>query len=122
MSRNRLSNTLMAGASLGALLLPTGAWAQSAAPTAASATGLAEVVVTATRQTSSVNRVALSIAAVTQQSLDQAGIKSAYDISRMVPGLTVPPPGGGGQSAGTSGVGIFTVRGIYSSAGAATTG
>jgi iron complex outermembrane receptor protein len=122
MSKNRLSKTLMAGASLGALLLPVSALAQSAAPTAAPATGLAEVVVTATRQTSSVNRVALSIAAVTQQSLDQAGIKSAYDISRVVPGLTVPPPGGGGQSAGTSGVGIFTVRGIYSSAGAATTG
>jgi iron complex outermembrane receptor protein len=121
MTRNALTRTLMAGASFSALLLPLHAFAQTtgAAPTS---TGLAEVVVTATRQTSSVNRVALSIAAVTQESIDRAGIKDAQDISRIVPGLTVPPPGGGGTSAGVSGVSIFTVRGIYSSAGAATTG
>jgi iron complex outermembrane receptor protein len=126
MSKNRLYGALMAGASLSALLIPLQAIAQTApapAPAAgASSTGLAEVVVTATRQSSSVNRVALSIAAVTQQSLDQAGIKTAQDISRVVPGLTIPPPGGGGQTVGAGGVGIFTVRGIYSSAGAATTG
>jgi outer membrane receptor protein involved in Fe transport len=109
---------------LGAVLIASQAFAQAPAPAAAPAnsTGLAEVVVTATRQAASVNRVAMSIAAVTQENLDRQGLKDAQDLSRVVPGLTVPPTGQGGQSAGTSGVGIFTIRGIYASAGAATTG
>jgi outer membrane receptor protein involved in Fe transport len=110
----------MAGASLGMVLAATQAFAQ--APPPANSTGLAEVVVTATRQAASINRVPLSIAAATQQTLDRQGIKDAQDISRVVPGLTIPPTGAGGQSAGTNGVGIFTIRGIYASAGAATTG
>ncbi|HEY4030074.1 MAG TPA: TonB-dependent receptor [Caulobacteraceae bacterium] len=86
------------------------------------AIGLDEVVVTATRQTSTANRVSLSIAALTQRNLDLLGIESAQDLSRVVPGLSVPPTGMGGQTVGTSGVGIFTIRGVYASAGAATTG
>jgi iron complex outermembrane receptor protein len=109
----------MAGVASGAISL---GWQADAQPAPAASTGLAEVVVTATRQSSSVNRVSLSIAAETQQTLDQAGIKAAQDIARVVPGLTIPPPGGGGQTAGTTGVGIFTIRGIYAAAGAATVG
>jgi outer membrane receptor protein involved in Fe transport len=123
MSENRLRTALLAGASLGAMLAAPQAFAQpQAGPAPASTTGLTEVVVTATRQSASVNRVALSIAAVTQQGLDRQGIKDAQDLARVVPGLTIPPGGAGGQSAGTNGVGIFTIRGIYASAGAATTG
>jgi outer membrane receptor protein involved in Fe transport len=111
----------MASVSAGVLMGAPHAFAQ--APAAApSSTGLTEVVVTATRQAASVNRVPLSIAAATQQTLDRQGIKDAQDIARIVPGLTIPPGGAGGQSAGTGGVGIFTIRGIYASAGAATTG
>ncbi len=39
-----------------------------------------------------------------------------------MPGLSVPPTGSGGSTTGATGVGIFTVRGVYSSAGAATPG
>ena len=120
MAYPKLRASLLAGASLCALLGAPHALAQ--APGAANSTGLAEVVVTATRQAASVNRVPLSIAAATQQTLDREGIKDAQDISRVVPGLTIPPNGGGGQTAGTNGVGIFTIRGIYASAGAATVG
>jgi iron complex outermembrane receptor protein len=114
----------MASASASVLLAGFQAHAQAPAQGSAQApsTGLAEVVVTATRQSTSVNRVSLSVAAETQQTLDQAGIKAAQDVSRLVPGLTIPPNGGGGQTAGTNGVGIFTIRGIYASAGAATVG
>jgi iron complex outermembrane receptor protein len=120
MNNHRLRAALLAGASTGVLLGGSQAYAQTTLNPGS--TGLAEVVVTATRQASSVNRVSLSVAAETQQTLDQAGIKAAQDISRLVPGLTVPPPGGGGQTAGTNGVGIFTIRGIYAAAGAATVG
>jgi outer membrane receptor protein involved in Fe transport len=76
--------------------------------------GLEEVTVTATRQIDTVNRVPLSIQAVTQANLDRQGIKSSADLVRAVPGLnTVPNPGGAQQT--------FSIRGIVGGAGAATT-
>src|SRR4051812_27121089 len=112
MSRSKLHGILLAGASLGALLSAPQAFAQAVRE----ATGLEEVVVTATRQTDTVNRVPLSIAAVTQQALDEQGIKQAGDISRLVPGLVLAP------GAITPGVGSFAIRGIVGGNGAATTG
>jgi iron complex outermembrane receptor protein len=79
-----------------------------------SPTGLEEVTVTATRQVDTVNRVPLSIQAVTQDNLDRQGIKNAADLVRAVPGLnTVGNPGGSQQT--------FSIRGIVGGAGAATT-
>jgi outer membrane receptor protein involved in Fe transport len=114
MSRSKLHGILLAGASLGALLSAPQAFAQATSEPAA--TGLEEVVVTATRQTDTVNRVPLSIAAVTQQTLDEQGIKQAGDIARLVPGLVLAP------GAITPGVGSFAIRGIVGGNGAATTG
>jgi outer membrane receptor protein involved in Fe transport len=77
---------------------------------------LEEVVVTATRQTNTVNRVPLSVTAETQKALDQQGIRTISDLQATVPALAVT------QQLG-SGVGNFALRGIVqSSAGAATTG
>jgi iron complex outermembrane receptor protein len=79
-----------------------------------SSTGLEEVTVTATRTADTVNRVPLSIQAVTQDNLDRQGIKTAADLVRAVPGLnTVGNPGGSQQT--------FSIRGIVGGAGAATT-
>jgi outer membrane receptor protein involved in Fe transport len=80
----------------------------------APAPAIEEVVVTATRQVDTVNKVALSIAAVTQKSLDQQGIKNAADLTRVVPALTLTNQ--------TAGVATFGIRGIVASVGAATTG
>src|SRR5689334_5893423 len=75
---------------------------------------LQEVTVTATRQVETVNRVPLSIQAVTQENLDQQGIKTSADLVRAVPGLsTVANPGGAQQT--------FSIRGIVGGTGAATT-
>lgn len=94
-----------------------GAAFAQAAPAAVSATpALEEVVVTATRQTNTVNRVALSVTAETQKALDQQGIKTINDLVSTVPALAIT------QQLG-SGVGNFALRGIVqSAAGAATTG
>src|SRR5262249_16475503 len=68
----------------------------------------------ATRQVETVNRVPLSIQAVTQDVLDRQGIKSSSDLVRAVPGLaTVQNPGGSQQT--------FSIRGIVGGTGAATT-
>jgi iron complex outermembrane receptor protein len=93
----------------------TAAWAQGAA----SSNSLEEVVVTATRQTNTVNRVALSIAAVTQKTLDEQGIKQAQDLTRVVPGLNLTAGDARGASS-TSG--NFSIRGVSAAVGAATTG
>jgi len=75
---------------------------------------LEEVVVTATRQNSTVNKVALSISAVTQQTLDEQGIKTTADLSRVVPGI--------GFRITTDHIASIAIRGISSAAGARTTG
>jgi outer membrane receptor protein involved in Fe transport len=92
--------------------------AQSPAPSGqnerSSGAALEEVVVTATRQSSTVNKVPMSIAAVTQRSLDAQGVKSAQDLTRIVPSLTLVNQ--------TAGVATFAIRGIVATTGAATTG
>jgi iron complex outermembrane receptor protein len=114
MQSKSMTRACLAGVSL--LALAAGAaHAQGAAPAAgAPSTGIEEVVVTATRQSLNVNRVPLTIAAVTQASLDQQGVKSALDLTRLVPALTLVNQ--------TAGVGTFAIRGIVATTGAATTG
>ena len=75
---------------------------------------LQEVTVTATRRNDTANKVPLTIQAVTQETLDQQGIKTAADLARIVPSLnTVANPGAAQQT--------FSIRGIVGSTGAATT-
>jgi len=76
---------------------------------------LEEVVVTATRQSDSVNRVAIAVTAKTQEALDQQGIQTIADLQTLVPGLKLT------QEA--SGNATIAIRGIrQQSATAATTG
>jgi iron complex outermembrane receptor protein len=93
MSNTSLRAALLVSTTLAvAGLTTTVAFAQAAA--APNANALEEVVVTATRQTSTVNKVALSVSAVTQKSLDQQGIRNVADLSTQVPGFTFRTSGG----------------------------
>src|SRR5262245_27244527 len=85
-----------------------------AVASAQESSGLEEVTVTATRTVDTVNRVPLSIQAVTQENLDRQGIKNAADLVRAVPGLATTANPGGPQQ-------LFSIRGIVGGAGAATT-
>jgi outer membrane receptor protein involved in Fe transport len=103
---------LFAGSAIGAALFGSAAYGQ--APSAPADNGIAEVVVTATRQTDTVSRVPLTINAVTQRTLDDQGVKNAADLVKVVPGInTVANPGGAQQT--------FSIRGVIGAAGAATT-
>ena len=94
--------------SAGGLLVSWHAQAQTEQDT------LQEVVVTATRRADVASRVPMTISAVTQETLDQQGIKTAADLTRIVPSLnTVANPGGGQQT--------LSIRGIVGATGAATT-
>jgi iron complex outermembrane receptor protein len=114
MTSGKLTTVLLAGAAFGAMTGAGPAFAQ--VPAAPATSALEEVVVTATRRSDTVNRVSLSVAAVTQKNLDQQGVKQAIDIVRLVPGLSIA----GGNS--TPGLGTFAIRGIVGGTGAATTG
>jgi iron complex outermembrane receptor protein len=115
MQHNKKVAGLLVSTALGSVLFVQAAHAQVSAAATASTTQLEDVVVTATRQTSSANRVALSIAAVTQKTLDEQGIKNVNDLQRTVPALSI--------TGVTAGVASFSLRGIVGTgATAATTG
>jgi outer membrane receptor protein involved in Fe transport len=76
---------------------------------------LGEVVVTATRQADTVNRVPLAVTAVTQRSIDQAGVKDLNDLARTVPSVTF-------RKGGAENNPSIAIRGIGSVLGASTTG
>ena len=73
---------------------------------------LEEIVVTATRHEESLSKVPLSITALSQETLDNKGIKDFSDVVRFTPGVTID----------TSGTNAISIRGISSSGGAGTTG
>lgn len=80
--------------------------------------GIGEIVVTATRQAQTLNRVPLSIVAKDQEMLDKQGVRSVADVARLTPGITF------GQSAINYGTGqaVISIRGIQSDSGIPTTG
>ena len=116
-TRRTMRAALLLTTALGAAGLAQAAFAQAKPNSQA----IEEVVVTATRQTSTVNKVALSVSAVTQKSLDQQGIRSVADLSNQVPGFTFRTSGADNNPQLTlRGIGGNTIGGTSGSA--ATTG
>lgn len=75
-----------------------------------------DIVVTATRQASSVNNVPLAVTAASQELLDEKGIRTISDLQSTVPGLRI-------VSSEGSGVANVAIRGVRQlNATAATTG
>src|ERR1700675_430028 len=100
---------------LGAAMQAARADDQAGAPAAESSTargGLQEVVVTPPRHEESLSKVPISVTALTQETMDQKGIKDFLDIARFTPGVTI-------DSSATNAI---SIRGISSSGGAGTTG
>jgi iron complex outermembrane receptor protein len=92
------------------------ATATAAAATAEGGTSgaiaLEEIVVTATRREENISRVPISITALSQEVIDQKGIKDFSDVARYTPGV----------SFDTSQTNQISIRGINSSGGSSTTG
>src|SRR6267142_2529605 len=91
---------------------PCVAWSQEQASKESASAALQEVVVTATRREESLSKVPISVTALTQESMDQLGIKDFQDVARFTPGVTID----------NSGTNAISIRGISSSGGAGTTG
>jgi iron complex outermembrane recepter protein len=114
---------LLAGAALGAVSPAVAQTAPEEATTPAEQQAandqqpaeMNDIVVTATRSSQAISRVPISIAAFTQERLDQQGVRRVDDVTRLVPGVDFS----------RSGYGLTTnvaIRGVSSQAGAATTG
>jgi outer membrane receptor protein involved in Fe transport len=106
-----LSSTVLCGAAL-AEDQPGGA---EAGPTAGA--GLEEIVVTAQRRTEKLQDVPISISAYSSEQMDVQGVRSVDDIARLTPGITFQR-----TDARNTAMSSISIRGIASSAGAATTG
>jgi len=85
------------------------------APAHADASLLQEITVTATRREASIDTVPISITALPQGLMDEQGIKTIDDVSRVTPGLSFAP-----SKAGY--INNIAIRGVLSDVGAATTG
>jgi outer membrane receptor protein involved in Fe transport len=105
--RIAVTASLLAGAQAGANEATAGA-----DTTAAGSGGLEEIVVTATRREENISKVPISITALTQDDLDQKGIRDFSEMVRFTPGVSID----------TSGTNAISIRGISSSGGAGTTG
>ena len=103
--------TLIVSACGGASALAAASDATTSA-TEPGAGALEEIVVTATRREESISKVPISITAMSQDMLDQKGIRDITELVRFTPGVSID----------TSGTNQISIRGISSSAGAGTTG
>ena len=83
---------------------------------------LGEVVVTAQRRAERLMDVPMSIQAFSQENLDQQGVRSVDDLTRVAPGVTFLRNGMSSSGNYNDEDSDISIRGIDSSAGAATTG
>ena len=87
-----------------------------------SATGLEEVVVTATRREERLQDVPISVSAFNQEKLDAQGLKNIDDLTRLTPGVTFSRNGLGSSANYNDENSDINIRGIDSTAGTSTTG
>lgn len=78
---------------------------------------LQEVVVSAERLDETVNKVPISMTALSQSTLDDLHLQTLSDIATIVPGLDLTPSGAGSQAQNE-----IVIRGVISGNNAATTG
>jgi len=83
---------------------------------------LGEIVVTAQRRSERLQDVPMSIQAFSQQSLDQQGVRSVDDLTRVSPGVTFIRNGMSSSGNYNDEDSDISIRGIDSTAGTATTG
>jgi iron complex outermembrane recepter protein len=79
---------------------------------------LDEIVVTAQRRAESLDKVAVSVTAYSQKTMDELHIQTFEDLASVVPGLSFSTPGTSQQQSNSD----VAIRGIYSGGNSPTTG
>ena len=110
---------LLPGVVLQALLVNAAQSAEGNAPpaNAAASGGLEEIVVTAARREESQSKVAVSITAFTQKTLDDNTVRTVDDLAKLTPGVSFSR-----TSDASGSVANISIRGISSDAGSGATG
>jgi iron complex outermembrane recepter protein len=122
MRSNTIKQCLWPLAVAGQLVWPAVSLAATGDADTASAGGLEEIVVTAQRRSERLMDVPMSIQAFSQESLDQQGVRSVDDLTRVAPGVTFLRNGMSSSGNYNDEDSDISIRGIDSAAGAATTG
>jgi len=91
-----------------AIALASPAFAQEAQSAASDNSAIGDIIVTAQRKAESLQKAALAIDAVSGDDLAQRGIAGATDITKAVPAISLPSPGGNISSIFIRGVGNVT--------------
>jgi len=117
MKRKTIRTLAKSSVAIAALMLPAAAFAQSGEQAATESSevvgGFEDIVVTATRQSQALSKVPLSVSAFSQETLDSRGVRDFADVIRQTPGVVFEA---------TNTTTNISIRGINSTAGAATTG
>src|ERR1700739_848500 len=103
---------LRADESVAAAEGPPAGSAAKAPPAETERAGLQEIVVTASRREESLSKAPISVTPLTQETMDQKGIKDFLDVARFTPGVSID----------NSATNAISIRGISFSGGAGTTG
>ncbi|WP_395671312.1 TonB-dependent receptor, partial [Phenylobacterium sp.] len=115
MIRHTRMLALLNATAVGAVALAAAGAASAQVSGSSDAGVLEEVIVTATRTDQALSRVPISVAAYTQEALDDRGIRRVDDITRVTPGVNFSRSTFGLQTQ-------ISIRGISSTAGTSTTG
>ncbi len=115
--RKAMRTRLLACAIAPIALSATSAFAQAPADAAEPTASTGDIVVTATRREETLSKVPLSIAAYSQKDMDEQGIRSIQDISRLTPALTFSATAGVSGNNSTN----IAIRGLKSDVGSSTT-
>jgi iron complex outermembrane recepter protein len=89
----------------------------AATPDDASHEGLGEIIVTATKRSESLNKVPISIAALSPEAMQESGVKSLRDVAALVPGIEFDSVSNWGPNLSN-----IAIRGVNSTIGTSTTG
>jgi iron complex outermembrane receptor protein len=103
-------------------VLVGGARAADTAAASASSDAIEEIVVTAERRSERLMDVPMSITAFGQDKMDQQGLRSVDDLTRVAPGVTFLRNGTGVSGNYNDEDSDVSIRGVDSAAGASTTG
>jgi outer membrane receptor protein involved in Fe transport len=89
---------------------------------AAAASGLDEIVVTATRRQERLQDVPISVSAFSQERMDSQGLRDIDNLARLAPGINFSRNGSGSSANYNDENSDISIRGIQSTAGTSTTG
>lgn len=103
-----MRHTFLGTTAMAALALATPTFAQEPQSTDSETAGLVDIIVTAQRKEESLQKAAIAIDAVSGADLAQRGIGNALDITKAVPAISFPAPGGNISSIFVRGVGNIT--------------